>query len=126
MPKRGLAHCAGLAPISHSGLARIVTFLRENPQNATSRRAIARDIDEALDVTTPYGHVLQSLALPCLRGADVHRTGCHPGAMPTVLSHSSVAFESLLRRMLVTHRNSPRTPWHLVMCVPMKPMSATF
>ena len=114
MPKRQLAHVAGLAPVSHEGLSRIIEGLRDDVPASSSRRSIGRAIDATLFTDSPYGPVIQALQLPRIRGGDFSWSCCHPGAMLTLVCNHCVAFETMLRRLLIEKPSSPTTPWHVI------------
>ena len=71
MPKRKLANFVGEAPVSYSGLSRIVESLRDGIPEHSSRQAMARAVQVDLGVETRRGKVIQELTLPLTNGGTL-------------------------------------------------------
>jgi hypothetical protein len=112
--RKRIAEVAGLAPVSKSGLARIVGAVRDDPPPTSSRFAVKRGIRHDLGVDTPHGCVIQNIELELVSGATLSWPACHPGALLTFLATFSGPFEQCLRDSIARTPPTPSAPWHIV------------
>jgi hypothetical protein len=114
MPKRKLAELVGQTPVSYAGLSRLISSLRTDFPNSSSRQTISRAIQKDLNIPTPCGKLLQVVRLPLTEDRGFYDWyACHPGATLTWLCHYSPGFERTLLRCLEATPSTPATPWSI-------------
>jgi len=110
-----LAELVGQAPVSYSGLSRIIDALRDHMPDASSRAAITRAIKSDLALQTPCGPLLQTIKLELKNGKHFAWQACHPGATLSWLCSYSPHFDECLRAGLRSPPSSPESPWTICM-----------
>ena len=103
--------------VSRSALANVLRHARDDPRlgSACSRASQYRERKRLTGITTPYGSLVQELALPLKAGGNEVVGVQAPLAMFYHLVGTSKPFANLIRETMAREPCSPASPWHLIL-----------
>ena len=103
--------------VSRSALANVLRHARDDPRlgSACSRASQYRERKRLTGITTPYGSLVQELALPLKAGGNEVVGVQAPLAMFYHLVGTSKPFAKLIRETMAREPCSPASPWHLIL-----------
>ena len=113
--RRALA-IARRAGVSDSGLARVLQTLAEeaSPVSPLSRKQIAKEERDSLGERTPYGQLIQPVAVPLTNGKEFAWHICNPFALMHFVCANCPSFAELISQRHRQHSSSPESPWRLI------------
>ena len=115
-----LAQLASHNYVSEHGLASVLRSVKADPTllEASSRSSIKRARDDAVDIRTPYGALLQRMCIPF----DIDDPTCglefsyvHPVCMLHHVMKTCVPFRNLVLTRMNETPSSPDRPWTIVL-----------
>lgn len=108
----------GIKGVTESALSAVLGALRDQGAlsddfGGISRRVLARDLEESVQVPTLYGPPIQSISLPTSSGS-ISWELVNPFAVLNLLAQKVPGFGSALRGRLAERPCSPDQPWSII------------
>ena len=112
-----LAHVGRSKYVSQSALASVLAEVRElgKVPEACSRSTLKRARDEEINIKTPYGDLMQSVAIDMNNGSQRHFSYIHPLALIWYLCSVSLQFKEFMSDKLRETSCGWQKPWKLIL-----------